>query len=59
MDSSNAIRLLIQRDAIMVFKTNRRSERLPADFYDFFITLNKKLIFIYRCKFLNTYKKFV
>ena len=43
MDSSNAIRLLIQRDAILVFKTNRRSETLPADFHDFFITLNKKL----------------
>ena len=43
MNSSDTVRLLIQKDAVMVVKTNRRTERLPANFYDFFITLNKKL----------------
>lgn len=43
MDSTDAVRLLIQKDAVMVFRTDFRPKRFSADFYDFFIILNKTL----------------
>ncbi len=42
-NSTDTLRMLIQKEAVMVYKTNRRTDRYSANFYDFFITLNKTL----------------